>query len=204
MKKKRILAVIIVLGVLITSVSIRGTYAKYKSSLDLTSTTRVAQWNINTTQEVDLFKNSYDLKGVKSLDGSKIIAPGTSGKYTFKISGSAETSYGLKFVFETEDTINQLNYYISIEDGEEDGPMTLQEIAENITEFYSFDNTESPNTSVNVEHTIRWEWPIKNDNLTNEKDSNLLKSVIIDVNDKNYDSQPHVRFKVKISAEQKI
>ncbi len=203
MKKKKIVALLIVIGIIITSFSIRGTYAKYKSSIDLNSTARVAKWGINTSQVIDLFKDSYDLEGIKSLDGSKIIAPGSSGKYTFKISGSAEVSYGLKFQFDVEDTINQLEYYLTIEDGEEEGPTTLQSIADDLTEFYSFDNTFAPNEEVEVEHTIRWIWPLNDTEDSNKADSDLTKQVIIDKNDANYGSQPHVKFKVNISAEQK-
>lgn len=202
MNKKRMIALLIVIGVIITSVSIRGTYAKYKSSVEITSDARVAKWNINTTQVVDLFKDSYDLEGIKSIDGSKIIAPGSSGKYTFKISGSSEASSGLKFRFDVEDTINQLEFYLTTEDGEE-GPTTLQSIADDLTEAYSFDNTFEPKEEIEIEHTIRWVWPLKDNDASNKADSDLTKQVILDKNDSRYESQPHVKFSVNISAEQK-
>jgi hypothetical protein len=207
MNQKKIIAVLIVIAIGITSFSIRGTYAKYKSSVDLTDNTRVAVWNINTTQVVDLFKDSYEIDGVESIDGTKIIAPGTSGKYTFKIAGTAETNYTLEYEAEIEDTVKRLKYYF-IEGSDDTDPDNIlleyddletlvNEIGKNL-----FRNgiVYEPGEESEMEYTIRWEWPADEDN---QKDSELMKQVIIDPKDPNYQNQPHVRFMIKISAEQK-
>ena len=188
MNQKKIIAVLIAIG--ITSFSIRGTYAKYKSSVDLTDNTRVAVWNINTTQVVDLFKDSYEIDGVESIDGTKIIAPGTSGKYTFKIAGTAETNYTLEYEAEIEDTVKRLKYYF-IEGSDDTDPDK---------NLFRNGIVYEPGEESEMEYTIRWEWPADEDN---QKDSELMKQVIIDPKDPNYQNQPHVRFMIKISAEQK-
>ncbi len=199
MNQKRLIALLIVIGVIITSFSIRGTYAKYKSSIDLTDKTRVATWDINTTQIVDLFKDSYSLNGVESLNGAKIIAPGTSGTYTFKIAGTAETSYRLNFDVETEDTIGRLKYYLV--DGIDEYPYdNLDELMNDIAMNLFPIETYEPGTETDMEYTIRWEWPAID---SDEEDSKLINQVVLDPKDPNYKNQPHVKLTVKISAEQK-
>lgn len=208
MNQKRIIALLIVIAVVITSFSIRGTYAKYKSSIDLTDISRVAVWNVNTTQVVDLFRDSYDIDGVESVDGTKVIAPGTSGKYTFKIDGTAETNYMLNYETEAEDTIGRLKYYF-IEGADDTNPDnilaeydSLEELVNDIGKNLFQDGIIYESGSENeMEYTIRWEWPADDDS---EKDSELINQVIIDPKDPKYKSQPHVRFMVKISAEQQI
>lgn len=201
MNKKRMIALLIVIGVIITSVSIRGTYAKYKSSIEITSDARVAKWNINTTQVVDLFKDSYDLEGIKSIDGSKIIGPGSSGSYKFEITGTAETSYEVKFDYEVEDTIKRLKYYLN------DGKKTyeyndLEEMLFDIGVNHLPLTSNEPNTSLNHQYTISWKWPLNDNDYDNKEDSDLLKNVIVDSTKDGYENQPHIKFSVSISAEQ--
>ena len=187
MNQKRLIALLIVIGVIITSFSIRGTYAKYKSSVDLTDKTRVATWDINTTQIVDLFKDSYSLNGVES------------GTYTFKIAGTAETSYRLNFDVETEDTIGRLKYYLV--DGIDEYPYdNLDELMNDIAMNLFPIETYEPGTETDMEYTIRWEWPAID---SDEEDSKLINQVVLDPKDPNYKNQPHVKLTVKISAEQK-
>lgn len=198
MNKKRILAVLIVIGVIITSFSIRQSYAKYKSEIDVTDTSRVAKWNINTTQKVDLFSSS---EGLNSLDGKKIIAPGSKGSYSFEIVGTAETAYELYFEYEIDDQIGCLKYYLN------DGNKTYEynslerlfdQLAENV---FPMGEVYDPNTVLNHKYTISWEWPA---DANNEKDSELQQFVKIDPNEEGYENQPHVSFIVKISAEQEV
>ncbi len=96
-KKMGILAVLVML-VAVTLNAVGGTYAKYISAYDMTDEARVAKWDFRNeaTNTVDLFQSSYTKDGysyVASSDASKVVAPGTEGEYSYKITGTAETNY---------------------------------------------------------------------------------------------------------------
>lgn len=88
----------LLMAVAITGYSVAGTYAKYISSIDHTDQARVAKWDFRSqsTNTVDLFEASYtndDGVYVASKDAAKVIAPGTSGEYSYSIAGTAETNF---------------------------------------------------------------------------------------------------------------
>lgn len=104
MKKKMGILGGLLMAVVVTAYSVAGTYAKYTTSFDYSDEARVAQWNfvVEDTNTVDLFQSSYtktDDNGeytyVKSADKAKVVAPGTSGEYVVRLSGTAETNYKL-------------------------------------------------------------------------------------------------------------
>lgn len=93
----------LLMAVAITGYSVAGTYAKYISSYGITDEARVAKWEFevdNTkTTTVDLFQSSYTIEKdgttysyVASKDAAKVIAPGTSGSYSYAVTGSAEVN----------------------------------------------------------------------------------------------------------------
>ena len=108
MKKTKFLILIGILELLIVIIVItfEGTYAKYITSEKGSDSARVAHWNINTTNNIkDLFAASY----TNVIDGTEeqgVIAPGTSGSYSFTINGEVETSYTLSIVASGTDNVN--------------------------------------------------------------------------------------------------
>ena len=108
MKKAKILALVATLVVLVAGImfAISSTYAKYITSANGTDSARVAHWNINTTNNIkDLFASSYT-NVVSGSEEQGVIAPGTSGSYSFTIEGKVETSYTLSIVADGKDEVN--------------------------------------------------------------------------------------------------
>lgn len=97
-----------------------GTLAKYTTSLGGTDTARVAEFNFSDTgdnrqiQEVNLFKTAYN-DTVKSKDGTKVVAPGTSGSFTVDIKGDAEVDAKVTIEI-AQDTDNELPLVYKIDD----------------------------------------------------------------------------------------
>ena len=99
---------VLVMLVTLTAYSVSGTYAKYTSQIDLADEARVAKWEFKATDKdgaeltnkINLFKDSYSYNGltyVKSYNGENVVAPGTTGAYTFKLAGNMEVRYALDF-----------------------------------------------------------------------------------------------------------
>lgn len=158
MKKGKRLIVLLLCSTLITAHFTSGTYAKYTSSMKTTDTARTARWGINVENEVDLFKASV----IKGLNGSStnednIIAPGTSGEYTFVISGSAETAYKIDIDAELEDyTGGRIHYYW---DGEE--LQTGADLVHTLKTALSNNKVYAPGCNLENsqgKHTIGWKW----------------------------------------------
>lgn len=121
MKKKTMAFGGLLMAVAMTGYSVSGTYAKYISQVDLVDEARVAKWELNATDKnnnkigetIDLFASSYTNDGktyVSSLNCSttgegenaktvcdKVVAPGTKGDYTAKLTGKMETRFQLGF-----------------------------------------------------------------------------------------------------------
>ena len=111
MKKMSILTVLVML-VTVTAYSVSGTYAKYTSKIDMTDEARVAKWEllldgnkVTTEQNINLFAVSYSFKNdvyVQTLTaGENVVAPGTTGEYTFELSGNMETRFTLNVDLKT-------------------------------------------------------------------------------------------------------
>lgn len=105
MKKKMVVLGALLLAVVLTGHSVSGTYAKYTSSFDLADDARVAKWGFQlngqdpqeTAFDLELFKTSYPASGDATktdvLSTTEVVAPGTSGEYTFTLTGETETNY---------------------------------------------------------------------------------------------------------------
>ena len=101
MKKNAMLkiAAVLLVAVLLTTCAISSTFAKYVTDAGSHSeTARVAMWGVEVETELSntsgpqLFLDEY--ANVKSNNGNDVLAPGTSGMYTFDltITGTPETS----------------------------------------------------------------------------------------------------------------
>ena len=69
-----------------------GTFASYITSRTVSDGAEVAKFGLNIPAAIQLFSDSYT-NVQADADGKKIIAPGTDGQYTFKVSGTAEVAY---------------------------------------------------------------------------------------------------------------
>ena len=94
------IASLMIMLCLISTCAIGTTFAKYVTGDTATDSARVAKWGVRLEMASDpLFKNEYeshdaDYAGltVKSDNGNKLVAPGTSGKTAFSIKGTPEVA----------------------------------------------------------------------------------------------------------------
>ncbi len=108
MKKKMPIIGGLLLAVVVTGYAVSGTYAKFTASETVTDTARVAKFGLSLKQPTEvsatLFSSVYG-ENVKTTEKESeaenaqtihVVAPGTSGKYTFYLDSSAiETAYKL-------------------------------------------------------------------------------------------------------------
>ena len=161
----------LLVAVAVTSYSVSGTYAKYTTTLaEQTDSARVAKWEFNQTQNIaNLFKASYDSDVNAPVD---VVAPGTSGEYSFNLSGVTETNYTLVANVVASDTINTNTYapivYTldshAVTDQNADGVVDATDLAKAITALYDPDKVYAAGTVSESVHTIGWSWAIDGDN----------------------------------------
>lgn len=153
------------------------TFAKYISTKEVESDTAVvAKWgyvitatsdndDVNTSG-VELFKTTYGDNAVVSATSSQIIAPGTSGTVTFKITGTAEVKSEISFTADTTTfsnpgwEYNTEKYYPVVWKVNGD----VVEFAELDSKFESLTEVVAANTNYAVDapktFTLSWSWPI--------------------------------------------
>ena len=176
MKKMSIFALLLA-AVVATSYSVSGTYAKYTTTREYSDNARVAKWNINDISQVDLFNSTYT--AVTSDNGDKVVAPGTSGTYTFQITGDVETDYTLLVEVEADDTINTDDYKpmtYTLDYDADTNPVTydsIEDLEAAIEALYDGSQVYAAGTVSESEHTIGWSWAFENTNETNQKDTLL-------------------------------
>ena len=191
-KKGKKLVVLGAMAALLTLIGVSGsqTYAKYVENAEVgTQVATVAKWGfVITGDSSELFANKHQKDAVNGSTkhqggagvlvtaeaGSEIVAPGTSGKITFGVSGVAEVRSKLTFTVSTNLEITLL---------EDDGlgnktalykPVlwTLKEVnsltplVENSEDFQDIEtaleglnSTFSPNTTVNATYELSYSWP---------------------------------------------
>ena len=114
MKKKMIALFALFAAVAVTASSESGTYAKYVTEATGSDEARVAKWGIGKTMTVDLFKSSYDNNAVYHKS-EKLVAPGTTGVYTFQINDEAapEVAYKLDVAIDegSQDETGKLRFW---------------------------------------------------------------------------------------------
>lgn len=110
-KMMRLASAMMVMTLLTTSV-ISGTFAKYVTTNSGTDKARVAKWGVEITiaDDMEVFKTEYatddnseytggvSVKSKANTDGSQdnVVAPGTKGSMTFKVTGQPEVAVALK------------------------------------------------------------------------------------------------------------
>ena len=216
MKKGKRLIILLLCSTLITAHFTSGTYAKYTSSMDTTDTARTARWGINVENEVDLFKESV-IKGLNgsSINDDNIIAPGTSGEYTFVISGTAETAYKIDIDAEVKDYTNsRIKCYLDdrYAGSGEEGINKLKGLLENLLSGTIYPAGHS--LEKDGIHKIGWKWEYEEQmddgNLYDAVDTDLGNKVDTYLKDATTSSEdftpsenaPGVKMTVKITATQ--
>jgi len=205
MNKKKIVVALIVLAMIPMFFSIQGTFAKYRSSIEVTDSARVAKWDVNVEKSIDLFQDSY-ITGVQSLNGNKVVAPGTEGEYTFTISGAPETNYKLRIDASGEDHIGRIEYDFDDSCSTTD----IKTLAWCIESTFSIDVVYPANQPVDYDteideqmtHTIRWRWVYDEGEATDYIDSLKGKNAVVDPNSAGYETQDRVKLLFKIVAVQ--
>ena len=219
MKKGKVLIAILLSFTLITAHCISGTFARYTSGMSTTDQARVARWGLNVDNEVDLFSESV-IKGLngESTNEDNIIAPGTSGEYTFVISGTAETAYKVDIDVEVEDFTNgRIHYYLDNQDlgYGEDGIQLFTSILESML---SNGKVYAPGCDLfnagDGEHTIGWKWEYEevdtDGNLYDAVDTNLGNKTGAYLKENDVDTTtpssevPGLKLTVSITAEQVV
>lgn len=181
MKKKMSILAVLVLTVILSTGSVAGTYAKYTSAIDYADEARVAKWGItmsdSTTDDpffVGLFQNEYTSvdgvnSDVKGENGEKVIAPGTTGEYTFRVGGTApETNYTVEIrISDITDAFANLEYKPVVYWLDDDDQLgitydTIEGLADAIAKLYT-DASGDPivyaaGTAPTRAHTIHWAW----------------------------------------------
>ncbi len=199
---------ILALIAIIALIAIANTYSRYTTSAGGTDSARVAHWNVNTTNYVkDLFASSYT-KVAEGTEQEGIIAPGTSGSFSFSIDGSVETAYTLNVRASGEDNVNgavagynPIKYSLTEPNTAEDKASNPTVTKSNLTfeqllaAINDIDNgNEHPAGKIESKvYTIGWSWEI---NGNDEKDTELGNLVSAP------DSDKKISLSVSIAATQ--
>lgn len=118
--------------------------------------------------EVEIFKVSYENETgevtVQSADGDKVIAPGTSNSYTFRLKNTG--NYAIDYKVEMESLVTASNTQIPIESriSRYDGKWLLGTAEDyvDLEEFHAIDNgTVGPGKF--IYYTLDWVWPFEGD-----------------------------------------
>lgn len=186
MKKTKALKVLLVLTLIIVAViiAVSSTYARYITAITGTDKARVAHWKVNATNEIeDLFADSYTHVVGKDGDGTAVIAPGTSGTYTFSITGSVETDYKLTINATGTDDINgAVSGYNPIKYTFQKNSETAKTgltFAALLTEINGIDDgttTHKAGTLPTDTYTIGWSWAIDGDDAKDTELGNLVST----------------------------
>ena len=165
-------AIIVLALTMIALILVAGTYAKYTSSGSGTDSVKVAKWSfkvgdkdITTATEsftFDLFKTIKDSDGNANetdVKAGKIIAPGTSGEFSFDVENTSEVNakYSLSYTVTNDGNI-------PVEFSVDDGPWVSALDSKNVTDKA---------IAMGVKETVKvkWRWAYEGGSSTNFKTS---------------------------------
>ena len=163
--------------VLVTSLFIGGSIARYITSTSSEDNARVAKWGFSETAEpvtMDLFKNEYKLEDntvvAKSNDDADIIAPGLNGVSKFKFVTSSvepEVMYEVKISIDDSEIADEIKNHPGIQWKVDNGNwVTWDEMVASLvslsgdpsgTKVYAPGELHN-NFKNTAEHTIAWQW----------------------------------------------
>lgn len=151
-------------------------YIRVNAKPDMLTYDENAQWQINT--DVDLFRNAYANENgeitVKSHEGDKLIAPGTSNEYEFYLKNTGNISLDYTMLLDSMFTI--LNKDLPMQVRLRSGSRWILGDEENWANAGSLSGiVESGTVDVNkyVTYTFEWRWPFEG----NTDDSLILNDL---------------------------
>ena len=190
------IASLMIMLCLISTCAIGTTFAKYVTNDAAYDSARVAKWGVQLEMVSDkLFNNEYQSHDanyagltVKSDNGNKLVAPGTSGKTAFSISGTPEVA--------TRITISMTNvsdvvlpagsvagqdaaYYpvvftLKQTNGATDVVLVTGTLADIQAFLTAYSGAEyAPNTDLHAEFELSWEWAYSVNDFTDKMDTLL-------------------------------
>ena len=167
-KRKLLLFALLAILVVVTSAFI-GTLSKYMTSRTVSDDAVVAKFGLNIPNTINLFSDSYT-NVTADTTGKKIIAPGTSGEYIFKVTGTSEVAYEVSANVEVTYS-TEWNEYSPLEFSVDGINWTkLEEFKTNLSEILDRE-TMNPNETYSSTQTIYWRWPFHTSSENDEKDS---------------------------------
>lgn len=220
MKKARnILVFALMLATVASMGSVAGTYAKYISTSTTTDEARVAKWGFSmddkSYENVDLFKDSSKvLSTAGTKDDLTVIAPGTSGTYSFTVdSKTTEVDYRVTLVATVTDGVKlteaEAQSVVSTHTGEyapikytltntTTGTAVVEDVdaatlQAELNKLYT-GTVITAGTTENSTYKIDWEWAAEVDADTNKLDTLLGQNA----------TGKTVKLEIEITAEQDI
>ena len=164
---------------LITTSLVAGTYAKYTTEYTGTGTVVVAKWQadlgvdsapITDDFDFNLFDTTGDTGVLQSLNTTSgaIIAPGTSGSFTFTYDTSdSEVAHSLLVALDVSgDLITDLSY-LEFRDTNSSGSLITP--VDGVITFVNADYAAGAGPSVSK--TVYWSWPFSADSTQDEADT---------------------------------
>ena len=166
MRKNRlfILGIFTVMVALVSLSLVSGTWAKYTSTVSGEDSARVAKWAFTTVDlaaeevEFNLFNSTGDYNNVAANDGS-LIAPGTSGSFTFSVKNESEVNA----VYTVAYTSNEAGVPLVFSTDGTNWVGTLEEL--NVT-------NEAFNMGATANITVHWKWAFEGGEAAGWQDSN--------------------------------
>ena len=186
MKNTKALKALLVLALIavVAIIALSSTYARYTTTSTGTDKARVAHWKVNATNEVaNLFADSYTHVVEKDADGTSVIAPGTSGTYTFSITGSVETDYKLTINATGTDDINgaitgynPIKYTFQKNNETAKSVATFDALLAEINKIDDGTTTHTAGSLPTDTYTIGWSWAVDGDDTNDTKLGNLVST----------------------------
>ena len=153
---KTMILALLVLVLIITGTFI-ATYAKYVTANTVDESAVVAKFGLNIPGTIDLFADSYT--NVQSdTEDKKIIAPGTTGKYTFIVTGTSEVAYTVSADITVTYSEEWADYEPLQFSTDGDAWTTFEEFETKLRDALASDTLE-PNKPYSGTQTIHWQWP---------------------------------------------
>lgn len=182
------LASVLLVAVLLSTCTIAGTYAKYVSDFNPTSSARVAKWAFKIEDETDsnnvefdLFETIGDTLGGDEADiavgenGEKLIAPGTSGSFSIDLINESEVTAHYKIKYSAETNGIPIEFSVDGTDGWITDISQLYVTESNPEGYYSPDENMgmTTDTKLAVTPTVYWRWAIGDNDDANANDTTL-------------------------------
>lgn len=133
-----------------------------KSGFEVDDNTQV--WKTETVIELfkTEYKNSDGTVTVKSADGSKIIAPGTEGSYTFSLKNASDSDADYKIWVEAELSSNMTGVPIKTRMSSDNGWLLGGKSTwEQAAALNGVSTAETIGAGRSAEYTIYWQWPFE-------------------------------------------